>query len=136
MTNRTLERLEAKLAFRKKKRDLVDKYKVRTTRTKRIFYYSKKLVAATLTFTLLVNAYYYFVLVTMSGSWEISEAAFNSVSTVLPVWNGSVVTYLMTYFAKSLFETKWEKENELIEKRISNTTEYGTENEQENQTEE
>ena len=82
-----------------------------------------------LIFTILENAFYIFVIVPFSGQLMITDAAFESLNVILLAWNAGTILFFMGYFAKSLFETKWQEQIKTVNKfRTSEAKEDGKQN--------
>lgn len=111
-----MRRFERKLRRKFEKKQLLEKLKSEyniedVTLEKRMIQYSKILTTFILLFTIAVNAFYYFYIVPNTGKLEITDAAMQYSADVLKIWNAGTVIFFIGYFAKSLFETKFEKEN-------------------------
>lgn len=95
----------------KKLRELKEEYGIEEIpSTKRMFQYSKILTTVICIFTLLINAVYFFALTPMSGSWGITDAAMEYSASVLKIWDAGTIIFFCGYFAKALFETKFENQ--------------------------
>ena len=91
--------------------------------------YSKILTTSILIFTIMINAFYMFVIVPFSGQLMITDAAFESLNVILLAWNAGTILFFMGYFAKSLFETKWQEQIKTVNKfRTSEVKEDGKQN--------
>lgn len=101
---------ENKLKHEREMMDIKDKYMGTVSVEKKMFQYSKLLATVILAITLIINCFFYFYLVPKSGALSVTDSAFTTLGTVLETWNGGTVLFFCGYFAKSLFETKWEKE--------------------------
>lgn len=105
------ERETLKLQHEKEMSELREHYKIETVITdKKIYQYSKILTTAILVLTMLFNAFFYFFLVPLSGRLSMTDTAFETVGTILLAWNAGTILFFVGYFAKALFETKWENE--------------------------
>ena len=49
----------------------------------------------------------------MSGRWGITDSAFEYPSKVLDTWNTGTIIFFMAYFAKALFESKFESDADI-----------------------
>ena len=72
--------------------------------------YSKVLTTAILIFTIILNAFYFVYIVPNSGSLGITDAALEYSGSILKIWDSGTIVFFCGYFAKSLFETKFEKD--------------------------
>ena len=78
----------------------------------KLFQYSKILTTLILSITIVFNSWFYIYIVPESGKLGITEDAFSALTTILNSWNIGTIVMYCGYFAKLLFETKWEKQNE------------------------
>lgn len=107
---------ERKLRHKFEKKRLLEKLKEEydiedVTLEKKMIQYSKILTTFILIFTIVVNAFYYFYIVPQTGVLNITDAAMQYSADILKIWNAGTVIFFIGYFAKSLFETKFEKDN-------------------------
>ena len=112
------DRYEQQLRYQYELEQLRLKYAVTVNTDKKTVQYSKKAVTVIIIFTLFINFFYFCVLIPMSGRWGITDSAFQYPSTVLEVWDSGTVLFLMAYFAKSIFESKWESDAKLKSKEL------------------
>lgn len=123
-----LEKFEKRkrLDFEKEKRlrELQEEYGIdEPTPNKRMYQYSKVLTTIILIFTLIVNSVYFFILVPQSGHMLITDAAMENAGAVLKIWNTGTIVFFCGYFAKALFETKFEAEYSSADGLIDKVTE-------------
>lgn len=107
------QKYELKLQRKQEIKDLKGKYSEQST-SKKMFQYSKVLTTIILLITLLWDSYFILYLVPKSGVLTITDQAINNLGTVIMAWNAGTVLFFCVYFAKALFETKFEKDNELL----------------------
>lgn len=93
--------------------ELKEKYRIKVSVDKKMFQYSKVLTTFILVFTLMLNMFYFCVLIPMSGRWGITDSAFEYPSKVLDTWNTGTIIFFMAYFAKALFESKFESDADI-----------------------
>ena len=108
--------------FERKLRKKYSKYKLDTDLRKeygvpqkykmKMFQYSKVLTTFILIFTLVVNTFYFLYLIPQSGMLLVTDAAMQASATILKVWNAGTIVFFCGYFAKALFETKFERDDE------------------------
>ena len=94
----------------KEMNDIKEQYLGTVSVEKKMFQYSKILATVILVITLIINCFFYFYLVPKSGALSMTDSAFETLGNVLIAWNGGTIIFFCVYFAKALFETKWEKE--------------------------
>lgn len=116
--NRMFEKSK-RIEYEKEKidRELKEEYGIEedSQKRKKMFQYSKVLTTIILFFTIIVNGYYYIYLVPQSGILAITDAAMENAATIMKVWDGGTIIFFCSYFAKSLFETKFQKEQEAMD---------------------
>ena len=92
-------------------RDLRKEFEIEEIPHKRkMIQYSKVLTTAILIFTIILNAFYFVYIVPNSGSLGITDAALEYSGSILKIWDSGTIVFFCGYFAKSLFETKFEKD--------------------------
>ena len=82
--------------------------------------YSKLLTTVTIFFTIIINGFYYLYIIPKSGMIGVTDSALEYSASVLKIWNSGTIIFLVSYMAKALFETKFEKDHEL---EVSKATE-------------
>lgn len=108
-----LDEYEERLKHNYELAELKEKYKIKVSVDKKMFQYSKILTTFILIFTLALNLFYFCVLIPMSGRWGITDSAFEYPSKVLDTWNTGTIIFFMAYFAKALFESKFESDADI-----------------------
>lgn len=108
-----LEKYEQELSHKKEMEDIKNKYFPNQTFDKKIVQYSKILTTIILIFTIIINSVF-FGGVILSGIISITDSAMESASSVLKIWDAGTVVFFCGYFAKALFETKFEKESDVV----------------------
>ena len=108
-----MDEYEEKLKHNYELAELKEKYRIKVSVDKKMFQYSKVLTTFILVFTLMLNMFYFCVLIPMSGRWGITDSAFEYPSKVLDMWNTGTIIFFMAYFAKALFESKFESDADI-----------------------
>lgn len=108
-----MDEYEEKLKHNYELAELKEKYRIKVSVDKKMFQYSKVLTTFILVFTLMLNMFYFCVLIPMSGRWGITDSAFEYPSKVLDTWNTGTIIFFMAYFAKALFESKFESDADI-----------------------
>ena len=108
-----MDEYEERLKHNYELAELKEKYRIKVSVDKKMFQYSKVLTTFILVFTLVLNMFYFCVLIPMSGRWGITDSAFEYPSKVLDTWNTGTIIFFMAYFAKALFESKFESDADI-----------------------
>lgn len=108
-----MDEYEERLKHNYELAELKEKYRIKVSVDKKMFQYSKVLTTFILVFTLMLNMFYFCVLIPMSGRWGITDSAFEYPSKVLDTWNTGTIIFFMAYFAKALFESKFESDADI-----------------------
>lgn len=77
----------------------------------KVVQYSKKIETILLGITLLFNLYYYFGIPIICYIFQLDTDLFDNYAEVLEAWNKYIIGFSSIFLLKSLFETKWERQN-------------------------
>lgn len=101
-----------KYQLKKIDRDLRKEYGIKEkSHGLKMVQYSKILTTVIMIFTIIINAFYYIYIVPHTGDLGITDAAMEYSSGVLKIWDSGTIIFFCGYFAKSLFETKFERDS-------------------------
>lgn len=79
----------------------------------KVVQFSKKLEMILMGITLVFNTYYYFGIPIICYIFQLDSDLFDNYADVLVPWNKYVVGFTAVFAIKSLFETKWERQNKV-----------------------